>query len=111
MLPHDATPLNGGERDATLEQHRSVLQEKEHGRGPRRGLPRSNEAVERMVKVGDHVVVESEKVGSATRSGVVTAVDGRLLTVRWESGDESMFIPSAGSLSVTSGETATPEQR
>ena len=64
-----------------------------------------------MVKVGDHIVVESEKVGSATRSGVVTAVDGRLLTVRWESGGESIFIPSAGSLSVTGGETATPEER
>jgi Domain of unknown function (DUF1918) len=62
-----------------------------------------------MVKVGDHVVVESEKVGSATRSGVVTAVDGRLLTVRWDNGDESMFIPSAGSLQVTGEEPAAQE--
>ena len=29
-----------------------------------------------MVEVGDHVLVESEKVGSVTRSGVVTAVEG-----------------------------------
>jgi hypothetical protein len=64
-----------------------------------------------MVKVGDHVEVESEKVGSATRGGVVTAVDGRLLTVRWDTGGESMFIPSAGSLRVTGGEAGTPEVR
>jgi hypothetical protein len=61
-----------------------------------------------MVKVGDHVVVESEKVGSTTRSGVVTAVDGPLLTVRWDNGGESMFIPSAGCLQVT-GEPSAPE--
>jgi hypothetical protein len=36
-----------------------------------------------MVEVGDRVLVESEKVGSATRSGVVTAVEDRLITVRW----------------------------
>ena len=34
-----------------------------------------------MVKVGDRVLVESEKVGSVTRSGVVTAIDGWLITV------------------------------
>ena len=33
-----------------------------------------------MVEVGDRVLVESEKVGAATRSGVVTDVDGRLIT-------------------------------
>ena len=32
-----------------------------------------------MVEVGDRVLVESERVGSVTRSGVVTAVDGRLI--------------------------------
>jgi hypothetical protein len=60
--------------------------------------------VEQMVKVGDHVLIESEKVGSATRSGVVTAVDGPLLTVRWDSGAVSVFVPSAGSLRVTGSE-------
>jgi Domain of unknown function (DUF1918) len=60
--------------------------------------------VEQMVKVGDHVLIESEKVGSATRSGVVTAVDGALLTVRWDSGAVSVFVPSAGSLRVTGSE-------
>jgi hypothetical protein len=49
-----------------------------------------------MVEVGDRVLVESEKVGAVTRSGVVTAVEDRLITVRWDSGSESVFVPSAG---------------
>jgi hypothetical protein len=57
-----------------------------------------------MVEVGDRVLVESEKVGSAVRSGVVTAVDDRLISVRWDSGSESVFVPSAGSLRVTGHE-------
>lgn len=57
-----------------------------------------------MVEVGDRVLVESEKVGTATRSGVVTAVEDRLITVRWDSGSESVFVPSAGSLRVTGHE-------
>jgi hypothetical protein len=56
------------------------------------------------VDVGDRVLIESEKVGSATRSGVVTAVDGRMITVRWDTGGESVFVPSAGSLRVTGHE-------
>ena len=39
-----------------------------------------------MVDAGGRVLVESEKVGAVTRSGVVTDVDGRLITVRWDSG-------------------------
>jgi Domain of unknown function (DUF1918) len=62
-----------------------------------------------MVEVGDHILVESEKVGSVTRSGVVTAVDGRLITVRWDTGSESVFVPSAGSLQVTGHEPAARE--
>lgn len=53
-----------------------------------------------MANVGDHVVVESEKVGTPPRRGVVTGVSGRMLTVRWESGEETSFLPSAGSLRV-----------
>ena len=45
-----------------------------------------------MVEVGDRVLVESEKVGSVTRSGVVTDVDGRLITVRWDDGSQSVAI-------------------
>jgi len=62
-----------------------------------------------MVEVGDRVRVESQKVGNVTRSGVVTAVDGRLITVRWDSGAESVFVPSAGSLRVTGHQLPTGE--
>jgi hypothetical protein len=34
----------------------------------------------------------------------VTEVDGRLITVRWDSGSSSMFVPSAGCLQVTGHE-------
>jgi Domain of unknown function (DUF1918) len=57
-----------------------------------------------MVEVGDRVLVESEKVGSPTRSGLVIAVEERLITVRWDSGSESTFVPAAGSLHVTGHE-------
>ena len=53
-----------------------------------------------MVDVGNRVQIESEKVGSVTRTGTVTRVDGRMITVRWDSGGESVFIPSAGCLQV-----------
>jgi hypothetical protein len=53
--------------------------------------------------------VESEKVGSVTRSGVVTAVEDRLITVRWDSGSESVFVPSAGSLQVTGHQPSAGE--
>ena len=62
-----------------------------------------------MVELGDRVVVESEKVGTLTRSGVVMAVEGRLITVRWDSGSQSVFIPSAGSLRVTGHEPPAGE--
>jgi Domain of unknown function (DUF1918) len=63
-----------------------------------------------MVEVGDRVLVVSEKVGSVTRSGVVTAVDGRPITVRWDAGSQSVFVPSAGSLQVTGHESPAGEQ-
>jgi hypothetical protein len=49
-----------------------------------------------------------------SRSGVLTAVDDRLISVRWGSGSESVFVPSAGSLRVTAtsrplGKPITPE--
>ncbi|MGH2688477.1 MAG: hypothetical protein ACRDKW_06685 [Actinomycetota bacterium] len=51
-----------------------------------------------MVKVGDHVEIESERVGQPPRGGVVTGVNGNLLTIQWEDGRESSFMPKAGSL-------------
>ncbi len=51
-----------------------------------------------MVDIGDRIVVESEKVGTAPRRGEVLAVSGPMLTVRWDGGEQSTFVPSAGSL-------------
>jgi uncharacterized protein DUF1918 len=53
-----------------------------------------------VANVGDHVVVESEKVGTPPRRGEVTAVSGRVLTVRWDTGEQSTFVPTAGALRV-----------
>ncbi len=52
------------------------------------------------MNVGDRIVVESEKVGSPPRRGEITARSGTMLTVRWDDGQESTFVPSAGSLRV-----------
>lgn len=53
-----------------------------------------------MVRVGDRVVLESERVGQPSQAGVVSGIHGQLLQVRWDSGKESSFIPSAGALQV-----------
>ena len=63
-----------------------------------------------MVDVGDRVQIESEKVGSVTRTGTVTRVDGRMITVRWDTGGESVFIPSAGCLQVIGHEQPAGQQ-
>ena len=55
-----------------------------------------------MVDVGARVAVESEKVGVAPRSGIVTGVSGQMVQVRWDDGHESSFIPAAGSMVVVS---------
>jgi hypothetical protein len=53
-----------------------------------------------MMQVGDRVELESEKVGRKPRAGVVTQIQGALIGVKWETGEESMFVPAAGSLRV-----------
>jgi DNA-binding protein HU-beta len=58
-----------------------------------------------MANVGDRVQIASTKVGREPRVGEVTAVQGNLLTVRWESGEESTLAPASGSISVLSGGT------
>ena len=62
------------------------------------------------VRVGDRIEVESEKVGSPTRVGVVTQVEGHMLHVRWDTGRESMFIPSAGAIRVVERGLEEPDQ-
>ncbi len=63
-----------------------------------------------MVNVGDRVQIESEKVGSVTRTGTVTGIEGRMITVRWDSGSQSMFVPSAGCLQVIGHEGVAQPQ-
>ena len=52
-------------------------------------------------KKGDHIVVESEAVGTPTREGeILEVISGTVAVryrVRWEDGHESTFTPSGGS--------------
>ena len=53
-----------------------------------------------MATVGDRVHVASRKLGQPPREGVVTGVSGRLLRVKWSTGEESTIVPGTGSVSV-----------
>ena len=50
-------------------------------------------------RVGDHIVVESRKVGNPRRSGavveVLTGPDNDHYRVRWDDGHESILYPSS----------------
>jgi hypothetical protein len=54
-----------------------------------------------VVKTGDRIVIESEKVGQAAREGeILEAIEteyGPRYRVRWEDGHESEIRPHAGS--------------
>lgn len=54
-------------------------------------------------KVGDRIVVESERVAQTARAGVVEEVireDPPRVRVRWEDGHESVFAPSDGAAAI-----------
>lgn len=54
-------------------------------------------------KVGDAVIVESEKVGHPARRGIVEEVltpNPQRLRVRWEDGHSTVLAPAAGSARV-----------
>ncbi len=51
-----------------------------------------------MIKVGDRIRLSSMK--GPHREGVVTAVTGSLVRVRWPSGEETTVIPAPGTLTV-----------
>ncbi len=57
-------------------------------------------------KVGDRIVVESERVGQHDREGeileIIEASYGTRYRVRWEDGRESTVRPSAGSARIIS---------
>jgi hypothetical protein len=50
--------------------------------------------------IGDQIQVMGAKVGQATRSGVVTDIRGRKVTAQWATGDQSVFVPAPGTLTV-----------
>jgi cobalamin biosynthesis protein CobT len=58
-----------------------------------------------MPSVGDRIEVHSN---GAPRSGVVTAVSGDMITVRWDAGGETSLIPGPGVLSVVTGQQPAP---
>lgn len=60
-----------------------------------------------VVKAGDVIEVSTRKVGESAQRGTVLEVRGELLSVRWESGRESVFIPAAGAFAVV-GESTPP---
>jgi hypothetical protein len=66
-----------------------------------------------QAKVGDHIVVESETVGTPTRQGeVLEVIQGEVgvrYRVRWEDGHETTFTPSAGAVRVLAA--ARPKTR
>jgi hypothetical protein len=63
-------------------------------------------------RVGDRIVVESEKVGQAAREGqileVIEAPYGVRYRVRWDDGHESTIRPSAGSARIVPASAPKP---
>jgi hypothetical protein len=63
-------------------------------------------------RVGDRIVVESEKVGQAPREGtileVIEASYGIRYRVRWDDEHESTIRPSAGSAQIIARTTPPP---
>jgi hypothetical protein len=51
-------------------------------------------------EVGDEIQVVGTKVDQAARSGVVTDVQGRMITVQWAAGNQTVFVPASGTLTV-----------
>lgn len=61
-----------------------------------------------MVEVGDRIRLSSMK--GPGREGLVTAVTGSLVRVRWLSGEETTVIPAPGTLSVLAAGKAVPQK-
>ena len=59
---------------------------------------RSQEAL--VPEIGDQIQVMGTKVDQASRVGVVTKVRGGMVTVQWATGDQSVFVPGPGALTV-----------
>ena len=61
-----------------------------------------------MIKVGDRIRLSSMK--GPHREGVVTAVTGSLVRVRWPSEEETTVIPAPGTLTVLAAGKAAPRR-
>jgi hypothetical protein len=61
-----------------------------------------------MLKVGDRIRLSSTK--GPDREGVVVAVTGSLVRVRWPSGEETTVVPAPGTLSVIAAGKAAPQK-
>ena len=61
-----------------------------------------------MADVGNRITVASK---GGPRAGVVTAVNGAMITVRWDSGGETSIIPGPGVFSVLTSQRRTPSAR
>jgi hypothetical protein len=62
---------------------------------------------------GDRIVVESEKVGTPAREGIILEViEGKSTMryrVRWDDGHETTFLPYSGSAHVIKATPTEPE--
>jgi hypothetical protein len=58
-----------------------------------------------MADVGDRIAVASK---GKPRFGVVTAIKGAMITVRWDTGVETSLIPGPGVLSVVTSQRQNP---
>jgi hypothetical protein len=61
-----------------------------------------------MANVGDRIAVASK---GKPRAGVVTAVGGAMIRVRWDAGGETSLVPGPGVLSVVAGRRSTQSRR
>ena len=61
-----------------------------------------------MVEVGDRIRLSSMK--GPGREGLVTAVTGSLVRVRWLSGEETTVVPAPGTLSVLAAGEVVPSK-
>jgi len=61
-----------------------------------------------MVEVGDRIRLSSMK--RQEREGIVTAVTGSLVQVRWRSGEETTVVPAPGTLTVLAAGKVAPQK-
>ena len=55
-----------------------------------------------MVDIGDHIEVAAAKTAPSKR-GTVVGKSGTMLTVEWDDGHRSTFVPAPGALTVSGG--------